>query len=329
MRPEDNRTRIEFDMGPLNHIVDVLEMKLTSAIALVLAVPFAALAAIPDLTEEQQERIQAARDNSGRPDDPAMYALLENAKEWTGGEQGVSVADYGAMLQSPEEHRGELYLIEGELQMVVPVDGLSRSGWEKVSQWVIKTYDRAGTTEVSGDNSKTDSGRRATTELNNRSATPGPVVIVYLLNPPKTTPYRTTPTIPLEQGSEVRLPARFYRLRDVENQDNRKTTYLTFVGNHVTQFEDREPEPSMPRSLVVAVCLCVLGMYWIIRYYTKNRKTKVRAMSELLEKRRRERQAFDDEHPIEEVDLPDDPAAALATLDRVHGGGKPDESKES
>src|SRR5690606_37774103 len=97
--------------------------------------------ALPGLTESQTQQLATADDESATIDGPALYPLLENVTQWRhGDESGATVPDFAAIEADPAAHRGQVFLIEGQVAgPVVPIPTLRPGPWgETIEQWTIK-----------------------------------------------------------------------------------------------------------------------------------------------------------------------------------------------
>ena len=155
------------------------------------------------LNESQAERLAGTRDGAATVDAAGVYALLENAADWSDKESGAVVPDYDAVRRDPAGWRGTRCLIEGTLERAIPAD-LKRTGWERVEGALVR---------VGGD-----------------PANPQPrdYVIVYLTDPPKwdwsSERRRTT------RPATVRVVGRFYALSAYNSERAGSQTYAVFVG---------------------------------------------------------------------------------------------------
>jgi len=242
--------------------------------------------AIPPLDETQQRIIATAEDGSERLDEAAWYPLLRNATRWDAGDEaGARIPDYDALLNQPSAFRGEVFLIEGRFAGRPRALPLARPGpWgETVTEWVIQTD-----------------------EENDE------VAVVYLVNQPLDGDVRQ-PRV----GQRVRVAARFYKVWDQRDLNNRPQQFLTFVG-HALSFEPTSgiyggtgASEYWPVALGLLVALSA-AFFFGRRVLTmgKPRPLPSRVVREPYEED--EQQALDDEDPA----LPDDPDAALAELER-------------
>ncbi len=201
------------------------------------------LASIPPLSDSQTTRVQTADDDSTTVDEAAFYALLENAKAWTGGKAGAVVPDYAALRENPAKWRGELCLVQGELETVLEVSDLSRDSYASVKGLVLRP----------------ESGRP---------------VIVYLLRPPDLTYRSRQPPLVAERGAAVEVVARFYKRLKDESRGGKERTYLTFVGKEVTTL--RTPEGSSPAGTwaIPAAVIVLLGVWFVLLSRSRRRKTE-------------------------------------------------------
>lgn len=260
------------------------------------------LAVVP-LTGPQSEQLGTATDRGPLLDEAALYPLLDNALTWTpGDESGAMIPDLNAIEKTPEAHRGQLFLLEGDFAGRPLLEGqnhdkLARPGaWSgKMQQWVLVTDRKADR-----------------------------VVVVYLVNPSTTLENAPRP------GARVRAIGRFYKVwRDVDRANN-PTDYLVFVGNSATVAPHTGlGTVSSGPMLPIAGGILLLG---IVFMFVRARKISVKAKPLGTRVRREERVQAEKAGVIEEVEpdptLPKDPTAALEELERrkkmVDGGGGAD-----
>ena len=176
-------------------------------LSLVLSLPAAGL---PPLTDAQREQLATA-DESQKPDQPALYALLPNVLEWDRSEAargyvpGAAVPDFEALWTDPQTERGELFVIEGTYAGRQRSMQLLRPGpWgEALTEWGVVVGGRHGGGGVA-------SGAEQ-------------VVIVYLVDP-------SGQIEPPPAGAKVRLAARFYSLWSDQDAQGHAQVYPVFVG---------------------------------------------------------------------------------------------------
>lgn len=269
-----------------------------------LLIPLAALlvAAAP-LTDSQQARLDNADDASATVDEAAFYALLENASEWSPGEAGATIPDYGDMQRNPADWRGRLCLIEGVLLSRLPEQKLARGGWEQVRGIVI---------QVAGfDKPRKQIG-------------PEDMVIVYLTDPPALNPpkIQLDPNMLAETGSKIRMVARFFKVLNEKNTRNESRLYLTFVGKSVAKLEREASSSSQYLPLILAAFI-IIGGYALIRILRKGKGlfAAPNQLAEHIARKRAEREAqgaSEIEPEEENLDLPENPVDALDTLATKH-----------
>lgn len=94
------------------------------------------IASISPLTEDQRTALDTAFD--GRDHQEAAFtALVENVRSWTEGIGDAAIRlepDYQAMLENPEQYRGELCKITGKLQQHNPLPGLNKG----IGEWFVR-----------------------------------------------------------------------------------------------------------------------------------------------------------------------------------------------
>jgi hypothetical protein len=261
--------------------------------ALIHAMLMLALAAAPPLDEAQRAQLDTADDASGQWDTAALYPLLNNAVLWTQVDPlallpGAIIADYDAIAARPSQHRGHMFILEGRLAASLEQD-LSRPGpWgEKITRWVVQVD-----------------------PVEDR------VVVVYLTH---------APDVPV--GRRVRLPARFYKLWPSRTRREEPITYLTFVGHSAGVVGQSAAAAGTPttgggiRTGVIISVVVVFGAFvFMLRRMTRLSLTPRPLPSQL---RRRMETPLPTPEPEEEdqaVDptLPENPADALAELERRH-----------
>ena len=186
----------------------------------------AAMVSVPQLTQKQHLQLKSATDGEPQFDRPAIFPLLRNALLWQTpvSRAGATIPDYEAIATSPEQYRGKLFLIEGDLARIVSICELAQGGaWDgKLKEWDIRV---------------------------NRD--PTMTAVVFLVDPP-TDPRR---------ASRVQLVARFYKLmrrRDV--QQGELTDFAVFVGRTGTRlrssfFLGPRPRPTPIWLLMAALAL--------------------------------------------------------------------------
>jgi hypothetical protein len=240
-----------------------------------------ALAAIPPLTPEQVEQLSTAEDGSPRIDEGALYPLLQNALEWTpGDETGAMVPDYQAIQEAPQKYRGRLFLIEGYFYQAFPAK-LVRPlpGNPRVQEWsLIKTYDQAMQVLVVDGPAERDLPRR---------------------------------------NQRVRMAARFFKMWQGKDQQGTPTLYPVFVGRAArtvpasggASLESAIPNPIIIGVVVLAVAFAVVTLWRhrVLKRFEAQR-TKERAEEE-------EHDRVFEEEP-EGAPLPEDPIEAMKELER-------------
>jgi hypothetical protein len=270
-------------------------------ITLCLAIAWAPFDPHP-LTESQLVRLETADDGSATVDEAGLYALLENAADWSTTEAGAVVPSYDAIRRDPQAWRGTRCLIEGTAYRVLRPK-LGRSGWEKV-QGVVVRIDHSRADPVAQD-----------------------FVIVYLTDPPAwswpNTRYERE-GIPFREPAPVRLVARFLKTTTDVTQGSKgrppeEKMYLAFVGRSaafsaVAPAGRRGPVPGLPLLAVLAVAALVF-LIWRLKSLGQgvNRRSRLR---DYLEQRQERRVARGEEEPAvgDEEELPGNPAEALDTL---------------
>jgi hypothetical protein len=96
----------------------------------------AALSAIGPLTDDQRARLDAAVDGRDQRGD-AFAALVENVSGWSPGAGEAPVRldpDLEQMQAEPAAYRGQLFRVEGRLELQTPL----AYPYEDVSEWVVR-----------------------------------------------------------------------------------------------------------------------------------------------------------------------------------------------
>jgi len=94
------------------------------------------IASIQPLTDDQRTALETAFD--GRDHQEAAFtALVENVRTWTQGIGDAAIRlepDYQAILENPDQYRGELCKITGKLQQHNPLPGLNKG----IGEWFVR-----------------------------------------------------------------------------------------------------------------------------------------------------------------------------------------------
>jgi hypothetical protein len=234
------------------------------------------LGAVGALSPAQRERLAAARDGSDHREQ-AFDALVENARTWSPGEQG------GEIRLNPDWQRlvDDPSASRGELfrlSGVIQQQTVLDPPYGDVTEWFVRD----------------DSG------------TP---VIVYVVG------------LDLKQrfhdGQRIQIDARFYKRMDWLARDGRLHQYAALVGagpEHLMAVASRTLPTQDPWKFVTPIAGIVGALsvlFFIVRIMVKRRKPTSRSRSH-------RGRSFN--HVVDGVDgndrLPDDPAAALAELNR-------------
>ncbi len=193
----------------------------------------AVLGPVPDLTEAQRIQLQSAVDRQAQFDGPAIFPLLRNALLWPVPVEraGATIPDYAAIDTSPSDHRGQLFLIEGDLARTVPTGALAQAGpWDNMlEEWDIVV-----------------------------ATSPVRTAVVFLAEPPPAP----------RRGSRVALVARFYMLmrrRDVKHGE--PTDFPIFVGRTASFVGGGSAGPgsAAPPVVLLLVVLALAAGYWFVR----------------------------------------------------------------
>lgn len=206
----------------------------------------AAFAAVPPLTDAQRQQLQTTQDYTPSWDEGALYPLLENVWQWERqDEAGAMIPDWESIKASPAEHRGRLFVIEGQLAgppEKVPFK-LARPGpWDdKLQRWGI-LY-----------------------RIN-----PDEVAVIYLLDPP-------APGSTPRAASHVRILSRFYKMWRFKDRQGKPTDYPVFIARTVTttrHARDSGLTGAMTGNQVQRLLLvftCILGVAFVV-LFRKGRK---------------------------------------------------------
>lgn len=242
-----------------------------------------------ELTQDQQRQLASATDGSAVLDEAAWYPLLHDAATWgRNAEANARIPDYQAILENPDAHRGEKFLIEGELVRRMAFAGTSRPGpWEgKLQQWGIKH----GSIEDT--------------------------VVVYLVDPPD-----------VREGAVVRLPARFYKVWATPDQQGVSSLFLVFVGKGAKMIRQGSGAGSggLAKYMTVPVVMVVLlgaGLYMVRRHARESKQLGLTPAQRIRQMRGKDPFGIEPDDELEELDnadatpLPPDPASALTELHR-------------
>jgi hypothetical protein len=238
------------------------------------------LLAAPPLSDSQKERLSTARDRTDLVDEPAFYALLENAATSPGDDLGATIPDYAAILDRPADARGQLFLLEGTLESEVPTEPLTRGNWQKVRGIAVRLAN-------------------------------GKPVIVYLTDPPELS---TIAGLLRDRSASIRIPARFYKIITSNNRAGEPTDFLVFVGKAPTHF-DTYTGPSNGAFVITVVVAVIVFLGIRLHLMRKRREGKQSRLEDYLEERRLKRRVDEEAADAESAaSLPDDPAEAMRQL---------------
>ncbi len=272
----------------------MLSIGLTST---VLLLGTAESAAIPALTEAQVIQLDTAADGL-RPDEPAWTGLLSSVATWDPAEAvrgfvpGAAVPDYGKLLAEPGAYRGALLVIEGRYAGRQRETRTQRAGpWgESLKEWGVVVRPEP---DESGDESGDEF-----------------VAVVYLVDPEG----RITPP---REGQTVRVLSRFYKTWTDVDADGVPRIYPVFVGRSATVVESAG---STGRGSIVVVggVVVMAGLLGLVMLARKRRAGRPSKRERVLERLRGAADEEGEETVSRSVnrELPDDPAAALAQLER-------------
>ena len=246
----------------------------------------------PDLSEDALAQIATAVDGE-RPDEPALYPLLLNMRQWTQEDftrSGVAIlADgLGHVFDRPEESRGAgPFELSGRFAGRVREVELLRGGpWGRtVTEWGLVA-----------DGPKDAAGR---------------VAVVYFpgaVDRPR-------------DRQRVRVAARFFKLWTDVDAAGMETTYPVFVA--APFWEPVGGVGAVPwRGMVLVVVVMMAGLWWARRGVRRAKSEKRTGLVRPAGRMEKARVADDD--GVEEP-LPEDAAEALGVL-RDRGGGVADGS---
>jgi hypothetical protein len=292
-------------MMPMSHkLIFTLTLLLSFTATLLGQATPVSRAMIPPLDQSQLTRLETTQQGSQTIDEAAFYALLENAAKWPAGATPDDVFEEDVVLataakieqiaQNPEPRQGQLVLISGTLEGVIPTVRLARSGWEQIEGLLIRPEG-------------------------------GKPVIVYVTDPPPLTRDKTGSQYVRQYGSHVKVLARFFKLVQDRNRKGEVTLYPVFVGNSVADFQ--ADTTSVPKGLGVIplAALGIAGCIFLLYYRLRRIGGSTTAAGHLtLEeyKQRKVQRAQVAESPDDEsteaeeppIDLPKDPADALEAL---------------
>ena len=249
--------------------------------------------AVPPLTSDQKNQLATAEDYSPLLDEPALYPLLKNAKDWKpDDEAGATVPDYDAILKDPTAHRGQLFLIEAPYIDVLPkikFKSLPGPWTEHAEAWGVRE-------------GKDPKVRRS--------------IVVILTDPQRR---------PAAMNTDIRVAARFFKVWKSES-DFLQEQFLVFVGHSARIVEGKAAPTKEPtaagdagffgstvfRVIIVLMALTLAGAM-LYRNLIKRRlaEESVRR-EELLEMRMNELE----QESAGEPPLPGDAADAMREMER-------------
>jgi hypothetical protein len=273
--------------------------------------------AIQPLTDDQQIQLATADDGAAVLDEGALYALLANVATWPAPASeapapdlspsipGAIIPDYAALRADPGKFRGQLFQIEGKIGAPADAFKLVRAGpWgAELTRWVIAT----GQSDPQA-------------------------VLVYLVG----VAAHDQPAL----RAPVRIPARFYRLLHTNDpKTGEPLSFLTFIGAQPRVLAGAGAgasgqrlgpnAPSIPTLLLLLVVMAGALMFLLRRTMRLSLQPRPTTSQQ---HRREEHQRRMQKHqppsaPTADADadagqaaaLPDDPAAAMAELERRHG----------
>jgi len=250
--------------------------------------------AVPPLTQQQQTQLDTAQDYTASWDEGPLYPLMQNALQWeTLDEAGAMIPDYEAVKAQPDEYRGRLFVIEGQLggppeQITKP---MARPGpWDnRIQRWSVLI--------------RTD---------------PDEVAVVYLVNPPS---IEKTPRASIR----VRLLCRFYKVWRFKDLNDQPTDYLVFVGKTTREAAPNQMQrkyQSQELPLVKMLVLLFVAAAALVYIFRRGMGISVQPKPLRGQLARREAVAQRETNPQEDTDeptdLPEDPVDALDELASRH-----------
>ncbi len=264
---------------------------------LIQAMLIAIVAVLPPLTEGQRAQLDTADDDLGQWDTAALYPLLTNAAGWTQVNPaallpGAIIADCSAIAARPSQHRGHVFIIEGLFAEARQQPLLRPGPWgETLTRWVLQVGDG-----------------------------PDDIVVIFLTHAPE----------PPKLGARVRLPARFYKLWPSRRLNDDPISYLLFVGHSAALLDAAVAAPASPSvggngaarfGVVIVVLVVAGGLLFMLRRMTRLSLSPRPLPSQLRRRADHDTRPDVDPQPSTEPTeppLPENPADALAELDRRH-----------
>lgn len=241
------------------------------------------LAETGDTATQAAEASEPARTIPMPLEQPGLYALLRNAVAWEpGDERGATLPDYQALYDAPEEHRGEVILIEGELKRAETLD-VGRSGpWgEQVTEWVVEV-----------------------------SQTPLDSVVVLFPDPEGR-------AVEARVGMQVRVPARFFMAQRVQlaGGEGRWSVFLTFVGPTPTEMGATEGgTPWLQPLLIFALVFLGMAILFVLRRAMSPKPRPLNRRHREHERRGEASVGESGDEAEQGEPLPEDPAEAMGQL---------------
>ncbi len=250
-----------------------------------------------ELTESQKQRLMNARDRSTTVDEPAFFALLENARQALTEQEKELTQMLKGMRENPSQWRGAELVITGTLDHaeVEPVP-LQQSGWEKVRLWYVRLPN-------------------------------GEPAMVYLTDPPD-----IGKLFGVIKGWKrpVKIPVRFYKLLTRAGRDGTTRDYLVFVGKGDSPYVEEAAATPWQAYFISAAALGGFAFYMLWRIRRMRRPVAERPsiadrLTEIRDKRAGRLGEGEDEDVDETIELPADPAAALEALHSAGAARKREE----
>jgi hypothetical protein len=275
----------------------------------ILLLPAAAHAGIPPITDGNDwSTLRLTRDFEHEQLDPAVVPLLQNAVWWDAWDAaGAAAPDYAALLKTPPEFRGHLFLVRGAVARIKRVDHMPFRGPWDAKDGKVQEYD------ILVDQPH------------------GQVVVVLLADAP---PEAQQP----KKAQRIEVVARFYKVfrnkirRGEEGAVlDQEEDFPEFVGKTVLVSAAPPPAASPGAGLdakAAAGVLLILVLAAVLVFVLRKKLSGAGESSALMAARgrlERARAAASASAPeaAGEPQLPKDPAAALEELERRRRAGSP------
>ncbi|HVP73118.1 MAG TPA: hypothetical protein VMS30_05225 [Phycisphaerales bacterium] len=247
-------------------------------------------AASPGLSNQQRRDLATAQDD-GEFREQAFYALVEHVRGWPApphspadsGEAIRLAADLNALVGQPEQYRGELCRITGELLQITALG----PPYETVSEWFVRE---------------------------DRSGTP---VMVYVVQPGAGRPER------FAEHQHVQIDGRFYKRMRMQARDRQVRDYAAFVGAYPVALATPASRPTstapaiMPSRGLDLLAVLAGPMVLLVLVFAGLRLWIARRNRGVQDRHALQPRWMPTPSEVDEAaGLPDDPAEALAELRR-------------